>query len=101
MKTMFPILFLLLAAPAYMQFPLTDGLQVNGVRLGATYQAVIRKFGKPVHESTTRTVNECTGTHIRTVSYPGLKIELDDGAGGFKVFSFEITSGNYDVSGIK
>ena len=101
MKLLLPILILLFAAPAFSQFPVTDGLQVDGVRLGAAYQAVIRKFGKPVRESTTKTVNECTGTHIRTVNYPGLKIELDDAAGGFKAFSFEITSDNHDVSGIK
>ena len=100
MKLLLPILILLFAAPAFSQFPITDGLRVNGIRLGAAYQAVVRKFGKPVRESTTKTVNECTGTHIRTMNYAGLKIELDDAAGGFKVFSFEITTNNYDVSGI-
>lgn len=101
MKGLPLLIVFVLAASVSGQVSLDGGLQVNGIGLGADHKAVIKKFGKPSSDTTARQINECTGTHIRTVRFPGLKIELDDAAGGFKVFSFEITSGTYDVSGVK
>ena len=84
------------------QSSLPKGLTVNGVALDAKYAEVTWKLGKPTRVVTTPKIDECIGARIRTVSYPGLKIEMAEGEtkDDFHVFSFEITSAKWDVSGI-
>lgn len=102
MKNLFPLLVVLvLACAAWSQSPLVDGLKVNGVGLGAKYRDVIKKLGKPTRTVTSKKIDECIGSYIRTMTYPGLELELDDAGGGYTVYSMEITSGNWDLSGVK
>ena len=99
MNKILPTLLLVFSASAFAQSSLPDGLKVNGIGLGAKYAEVVRKLGKPTRDVTTRKADECTGFKIRTLTYPGLKIELDDPGGGYQVFFFEITSAKWNVSG--
>jgi hypothetical protein len=100
MKLFIPVIFFLFSMPAAGQVSLTDGPAVDGLRLGATYQAVIAKFGKPTRVRTNK-MDECIGDRTRDVEYPGLKFELAESDGTFTVYSFEVTSPKYDVSGVK
>ena len=103
MKILFPLILLTtLAVSGLSQTSIKDGLNVNGVGLGAKYTDVVKKLGKPTRDVTNRKMDECIGAHIRTINYPGLKLELsDDGKRVFTVFSFEVTSTNWNVSGAK
>ena len=94
-------LALLLSAAAIAQASIRQGLQVNGVALGATYTAAVKKLGKPARDVTNRQIDQCIGSRIRTLYYPGLKLELVEGEKKiFTVFSFDVTSGTWNVSGI-
>src|SRR5438270_8764232 len=86
---------------AFSQSSLPDGLKVNGVGLGAKYAEVVRKLGKPARDITNKKMDECIGSKIRTLTYPGLKIQLDDSGTGYEVFFFEIISSKWDASGAK
>ena len=93
---------LLIAAATHAQTSIREGLQVNGVALGATYAATVKKLGKPTRDVTNRQIDQCIGSRIRTLYYPGLKLELVEGEKKiFTVFSFDVTSGNWNVSGVK
>jgi hypothetical protein len=85
------------------QSSLPKGLTVNGVPLDAKYAEVTWKLGHPTRVVTTSKIDECIGARIRTVTYPGLKIEMVEGEkkDDFTIFSFEITSGKWDVSGVR
>jgi hypothetical protein len=98
MNKLLPILLLILSALASSQTSLPDGLKVNGVGLGAKYAEVVRKLGKPTRDVTSRKADECIGSKNRTLTYPGLKIELDDPGSGYQVFFFEITSAKWNAS---
>lgn len=101
MKILFPLAMLLLSVTAFSQAKITGGLRVSGVGLSAPYKAVIAKFGKPVRE-TTRKGDECVGGRLRTVRYAGLSFDLTDSDGkNFTVFSIEVTSARWNVSGAK
>lgn len=97
------VLTILLSTAAFSQTSIREGLKVNGLALGATYAATVRKLGKPTRDVTTRTPDECTGSRTRTLTYPGLKVELIEGErkNDFTVFSFDVTSAKWDVSGVK
>jgi hypothetical protein len=103
MKLLFPIILVAtLAVSALSQASIRGGLKVNGVALGAKYADVVKKLGKPTRDVTNRKMDECIAAHIRTLYYPGLKLELsDDGKKAFTLFSFEVTSAAWDVSGAK
>jgi hypothetical protein len=101
MKFLILAAILLIAAPALAQVSLKEGLKVNDIALGTKYTDVVRKLGKPTRDVTNKKIDECMGSHVRTLTYPGLTIELDDGGVGFTVFSFEVTSAKYDVSGVR
>ena len=94
-------LLLLFSVEAFSQNKLSEGVKVNGLGLGATMKQVIAKFGKPVTNKLNPR-NECTGTRLRTMTYPGLSVEFDEGEGSsYTVYAFTITSPRYDVSGIR
>jgi len=96
------LLVLLIAAATHAQTSIREGLQVNGVALGATYAATVKKLGKPTRDVTNRQIDQCIGSRIRTLYYHGLKLELVEGEKKtFTVFSFDVTSGNWNVSGVK
>ena len=98
MKEFLLAVCLLLATSAISaQSSLPKGLNVNGVALGAKYDEVVKKLNKPTRDVTAKKIDECIGANIRTLFYPGLKLELADG----EVFAFEITSGSWNVSGVK
>ena len=102
MKNLLPLLVvLLLACAAHSQSQLVEGIKVNGIGLGSKQQDVVKKLGKPAGIVTSKKMDECIGSYIRTITYPGLKLELDDAGGSYTVFSMEITSGNWDLSGAK
>jgi len=103
MKLLFPMIFIAaLSVPGLSQNSIRGGLKVNGIALGAKYADVIKKLGKPTRDVTNRKMDECIGAHIRTINYPGLKLELsDEGNKSFTVFSFEVTLANWNVSGAK
>jgi hypothetical protein len=100
MKLFIPIIIFVFALPAAAQVSLRNGPAVNGVSLGATYKAMIAKFGKPLREKTNK-MDECIGDRTRTVNYPGLSFDLAESEGTFTVYGFEVTSPKYDVSGVK
>ena len=100
MKRFIPLIIFLFALPVTAQISLTDGPAVNGLRLGATYKAIIAKFGKPLREKTNK-MDECIGDRTRVVNYPGLEFELAESDGTFTVYAFEVTSPKYNVSGVK
>lgn len=102
-KLLFVACLLFAASVISAQSSLSKGLTVNGVALDAKYAEVTWKLGKPTRVVTTAKIDECIGARIRTVFYPGLKIEMAEGEtkGDFHIFSFEITSAKWDVSGIK
>jgi len=99
MKIFYPIFLLLFSVSINSQSTLSDGLKVNGVGLGSKYAEVVRKLGKPTREIINRKMDECIGSRIRTLSYPGLKIELDDPGTGYEVYFLEITSAKWQASG--
>src|SRR5688572_26746635 len=82
-------------------------LKINGVGSGAAYFKVVKRLGKPLQSKTQR-VNQseaCSGeaeTHL-TLFYSGLKVTLlGDGKGqDLSVYSTEVTSKKWDVSGIR
>lgn len=96
------LLALVMSAAVIAQASIRQGLQVNGVALGATYSAAVKKLGKPTRDVTNRKIDQCIGSRIRTIYYPGLKLELVEGdRKTFTVFSLDVTSGNWNVSGVK
>jgi hypothetical protein len=96
------IVLVFLAASSLCQNSIREGLKVNGLALGATYAATVKAFGKPLRDVTSRRIDECIGSRTRTLTYPGLKVELVEGErNAFTVFGFEVTSAKWDVSGIK
>jgi hypothetical protein len=101
MKTLYLAIFMALAVlPLSAQSKLQNGLKVNGLGLDAKYADVIKKFGKPTRETTTAKINECIGSRLRTMHYPGLVFELVEGdRNAFTVYAFTVTSAKWDVSG--
>ena len=91
---------LLCSTNVFSQVSLSAGPKVNGLALGATVKQVIAKFGRPISDKL-QPRNECTGTRLRTMTYPGLIVELDESEKTYYVFSFTVTSPKYDVSGIR
>lgn len=84
------------------QTTIRDGLKVNGVALGATYAAAVKQLGRPLRDVTSRRINECIGSRTRTMTYPGLKVELVEGErNAFTIFGFEVTSAKWNVSGVR
>ncbi len=79
-------------------------LRIKGVGLDSTYAQVLSVLGRPRKE-TKPISEECIGGHEKTVEYPGLSFYLMDGdsRGGktFEVKGFEMSSGTWNVSGIK
>ena len=102
MKKLLTLFLLVFAGSAYSQSSLPEGPKVNGIGLGAKYAEVVRKLGKPTREVTNRNVDECIGSRIRTLYYPGLKLEFfDETRNVYTVFSAEITSPKWQISGTK
>ena len=96
------IALFVLSVPSLSQNSIRDGLRVNGLALGATYSATVKAFGKPLRDVTSRRIDECIGSRTRTLTYPGLKVELVEGErNAFTVFGFEVTSAKWNVSGIR
>jgi hypothetical protein len=82
-------------------------LRVNGIGSGSSYSTVIRKLGKPNRTKIIKfkAENACGNsdeTHL-TLFYSGLKvILLGDGKGrNLEVYSIEVTTNKWTVSGIK
>lgn len=95
-------ILLLFAQTCLSQNSPAAGLTVNGIGLDAKYLTVIKKLGKPIRESTTRKIDECIGSRLRTLFYSGLKVELVEGErNDFTIFSFEVTSAKWNVSGTR
>lgn len=80
--------------------PQTIKLEVKSVDIGTSYRDVLRRLGKPL-SSKKRGTNPCGGTKL-TLSYPGLTVNLDPDADeqNFIVVFVEVTSPNWEVSGI-
>ena len=76
-------------------------LRFNGVGLGSTYGQVTKALGKPSKETKPRR-EECVGGHEKSATYQGASFMfLESGTKTFEVMSFEVTSPQYSVSGIK
>jgi len=98
--TLFILMTIALASSAYSQSSLPKGLKVNGISLDTSYNEIVKKLGKPTREVTTKKIDECIGERLRTIYYPGLKIELVEGKrNNFTMFAFTVTSAKWDVSG--
>ena len=101
-KLLLPLLLLTLSPLAFSQSRLPDGLKVNGVALNSRYADIIKKFGKPTRDVTSRKIDECIGSRTRTLYYPGLKFELvENERNVFEMFSFEVTSQKWELAGPK
>lgn len=103
MKLLLAIILLSFTGTALSQVSTAEGLKVNGVAMGDSYQQVVRKLGKPTRQSK-RTADECVGGTQMTLSYPGLKLRLWDEADDPKKFTvgwFEVKSAKWNVSGTK
>ncbi|HTK38986.1 MAG TPA: hypothetical protein VL325_10875, partial [Pyrinomonadaceae bacterium] len=101
MRTFLIFVLLVFSVSAFGQKAPTDGLRVNGVGLGSAYKTVVAKFGKPVKEKIQKG-DECVPDRRKILTYPGLTFELiENDNKSFTVISFEVTSANYDVSGVK
>ena len=77
-------------------------LQIKGIYIeNSYYKDVLRQFGKPL-SSKKRGTNPCGGTKL-TLRYPGLIINLDpdENEQNFFVVFAEITSPEWEVSGIR
>ena len=57
MKGLLLLLFLLLAQPVFSQNSNAKGVTVNGLALGVSYRAFVRKFGKPASEKKRKVVS--------------------------------------------
>ena len=102
MKILLPLSIFLITVPALSQTSLIDGLTVNGVALGIKQQDIIKKLGKPIRTVTNKQIDQCVGGNMRTLTYPGLKLELDNaGTGEYTLHSIEATSGDWDLSGVR
>lgn len=96
-------LILVVAASALAQTTLRTPPKVNGIGLGDTREHVIRWMGKPTRQSRKK-ADECIGGTEITLYYPGLKFVLWDDPENPKKFSvgmFQVTSGNWNVSGAR
>lgn len=105
MKYLILLIVLLCSFPAYSQqtAPKSLLLSVNGVALGTSHKTVLKKLAKPTSDVIGE-INECNESRSREMSYPGLKLTLYEGTPGSGVFSvgeFEVTSGRWNVSGVK
>jgi len=77
-------------------------LQIKGVNIeNSYYEDVLRQFGKPL-SSKKRGTNPCGGTKL-TLRYPGLTVSLDpdENEQNFFVVFAEVTSPEWEVSGIR
>lgn len=102
MRILLPLFIFLITIPAICQTSLTDGLKVNGVGLGTKQQDIIKKLGRPTRIATTKQIDQCVGGNMRTITYPGLKLELDNaGTGEYTLHTIEVASGDWDLSGVK
>lgn len=102
MRIFLAIALTLLNATAFAQVSLKSGPKVNGIGLGATREQVIKKFGKPVESK--KQADECVGGTEMTLRYQGLVFSLwddPDNPKKFRVGAFEVTSGNWNVSGAR
>lgn len=98
-KLLLVLVIFLFAMPAHSQVSYV--VKVNGVGLGTSYTEAIRNLGKP-SKNVISDGDECIGGKLRTLTYPGLKLEFhQDGKGTFYVGSFEVTSARWEVSGVK
>ena len=76
-------------------------LRFNGVGLGSTYGQVTKALGKPSRETKPKS-EACAGGREKSATYQGASFTfMDSGTETFKVMSFEVTSPQYSVSGIK
>lgn len=103
MRPIFLLSILLMATATFSQTSLKNGPKVNGIGLGDTREDVLRWMGKPVRQSRKK-ADECVGGTEMTLIYPGLKFVLWDDPENPKKFTvgmFEVTSGNWNVSGAK
>ena len=103
MKLFLAIVLLSVTGTIFSQVSTREGLKVNGVALGDTYQQVVRKLGKPSSEKK-RKADECVGGVELTLRYPGLELRLWDDSENPKKFTvgwFEVKSAKWNVSGAR
>ncbi|MBV9241510.1 MAG: hypothetical protein JO314_05835 [Acidobacteria bacterium] len=74
-------------------------LRVNGVSLGTSEREMLRLLGKP--QKVDRDVEADDQRLDRQYTYPGLVIGIVETDGRRFVSSIEVTSGDWDISGIK
>lgn len=85
------------------QTSLREGPTVNGIKLGATQQQVLKRFGKPLSE-VRKEAEPCVGGTELTLRYSGIKIVLWDDPADEKKFlvgMVEVTSTGWAVSGAR
>lgn len=100
-KLLFFILFNILAL-SFTASAQTINLQVKGVEIGTSYSTVVQKLGKPSSSKKGGIVPCGEGDTLLTLHYPGLVLELyKNGEQNFSVFSMEVTSPKWSVSGIR
>ena len=80
-------------------------LKIRGiVGLDSTYSQVLKALGKPIKDGKP-TAEECAGGREKSVEYGGLSLSFMDATSKnkktFQVTSFEVTSGDWAVSGVK
>lgn len=95
---------LILTAAVFGQTTDPAKLRVKGIGLNSTLSQVKKAFGKPRVDGKPER-EECAGGRYKKVEYNGAMFDLMDAVDPkkrtFQVVSFEITSPNFSVSGIK
>jgi len=100
-RFLFFVSLVLLTLPAVASAQRID-LEVKGIDVGASYQTVLRQLGKPLSRKNGGIVPCSDGSILLTLRYQGLKIELysDDEGKSFYVFTMEVTSPKWSLSGL-
>lgn len=93
------LIFILVAAfSVSSSYAQTIDLDVNGIRIQASYDSIIKKLGKPISDK--RKGEVPCGESMRTLNYDGLILMLE--VGGLEplgLYKVEVTSRRWLVSG--
>lgn len=104
MKLILSLALLFVAAPVFGQAVDPTRVKFKGIGLDSTYAQIIKALGKPVTDEPPKK-EECIGGREKHVEYEGISFYLMDGDSKdqktFEVKSFELTTPNMLVSGIK
>lgn len=78
----------------------TIDLDIKGLKVTATYKAIVAKLGKPITDVKGGTV-PC-GDRMRTLKYPGMILRLESGGmDPLGLYKVEVTSRKWSINGVR